>query len=394
MAYKKTALLTLGRLPKALDVAEALNLVGWRVIIAEPFAWHLCRVSRHVAASYAVTAPNSNQKQYLEDLLDIINRENVQLVVPVSEEALHATLIESRLPGHVTLYSAPHAVLRELHDKWQFAQYASGLGLQVPQTALLGSEAAGVIAECGDYIMKPACTCSGQGFEMRPEGTALPDHRLRPATVVQECMTGALKSSFSIASAGKVIGTVVYHAAILSGSVAVAFERLDNEPEIERWIETFVGATDYNGFLAFDFMEDQNGVPHAIECNPRITSGIHFVDRDALAGAILDPQRQNTFELRPQKLMYQFWPSLTETQIAMLKADGFPDKIRTMWQAKEVNFAWTDPLPLWSMPATSWQIMRRSFLKGESFGEASTFDIGWYEPETTASDYLSIVAAQ
>ena len=40
----RTALLTLGRLPKGLDLARALAAEGWRVVVAEPFGWHLARM--------------------------------------------------------------------------------------------------------------------------------------------------------------------------------------------------------------------------------------------------------------------------------------------------------------------------------------------------------------
>ena len=45
---QKTVLLTLGRLPKALELARALHDEGARVIVAEPFGAHVCKVSRAV----------------------------------------------------------------------------------------------------------------------------------------------------------------------------------------------------------------------------------------------------------------------------------------------------------------------------------------------------------
>ncbi len=376
---KKSALLTLGRLPKALDVAEALSTAGWRVIIAEPASWHLARVSRHVAKSVKVTAPNDNQSAYISDLLGVIETENVSLVVPVSEEALHATLIEEHLPKTVTLYSMPQSRLRELHDKERFIKLAKSFGLSVPQTHLLGSDQATEFAEHNDFILKPICTCSGQGLEIHNAGDALPDATKLPPTIVQEQMKGALKSTFSMCHEGRVIGTVVYRSAILSGTVGVAFERLENERKIESWISEFVEKANHSGFISFDMMENENETPHAIECNPRATSGIHFVARESLASAITSPQTMDSLNMRPQKLMQQFYPCLTETQGSLFRRDHFLEKAGIMWRAKEVNFSWRDPLPLWLMPFTSWQIMKRAFLHGESFGEASTHDIAWFE---------------
>ena len=376
---QKTVLLTLGRLPKALDIAEALSKQGCRVLIAEPFRWHLCRVSRHVSKSFKVTAPNIDQAQYVDDLLAIIQEEKVSLIIPVSEEALHAALIIDALPPDVEMFSVPQPKLLELHDKYRFNLLAKSIGLSVPETHLLGSEGAEKLADTTDYVLKPAYTCSGKGLSIHGKSHQLPSSTELPSTVVQRKMPGPLKSTFSIANHGRIIDTVVYKAAMLSGTVAVAFERLENESPIKDWIKEFAEKTDYNGFLSFDMMDDEDGVPHAIECNPRATSGIHFVSRDCLAASILNPDTQTQFDFRPNKIMQQFFPCLTETQTALFRRDDFKDKLRLLTSAKDVNFSYSDPLPLWLMPFTSWEIMKRSFLQGDSFGEASTFDISWFD---------------
>lgn len=375
----QTALITLGRLPKALDIAEALSKAGWRVIIAEPSKNHLCKLSKYVSKSFAVTAPNTNQASYLQDLQDIIKREKVSLVVPVSEEALHATLIGENLSESVELFSVSQARLLALHDKFQFNQIASSLGLSVPKTYLLGTDDAQNLSHQIDYILKPACTCSGQGFSMHHKNEPLTNAPQEQKMIIQEQMKGALKSTFSIAHEGRVIGTVVYKAAILSGSVAVAFERLDDEVQIEEWISKFVKETNHTGFISFDMMENEEGVPHAIECNPRATSGIHFIERDDLAKAITNPATQHGLNFRPHRFMQQFFPCLTEVQMSFFKRSGFLKKAKIMIKAKEVNFSISDPLPLLLMPIMSWSILSRSIFKGETFGEASTFDIAWFD---------------
>ena len=68
-----TVLLTLGRLPKSLALARALASVGCRVIVADPFRWHLCRPSRDVARCYRVRAPNDGLDAYLDDLSFVRN---------------------------------------------------------------------------------------------------------------------------------------------------------------------------------------------------------------------------------------------------------------------------------------------------------------------------------
>ncbi|NCW40247.1 MAG: hypothetical protein EBV79_08490, partial [Betaproteobacteria bacterium] len=104
---------------------------------------------------------------------------------------------------------------------------------------------------------------------------------------------------------GHVQGCVVYRGALMSGTVAVRFERVE-DPSIARWVASFAAATRWSGFLSFDFIVDESGVPHAIECNPRLTSGVHFFETADIAPAMVDPSAP--LRLRKERVLQQFWP--------------------------------------------------------------------------------------
>ena len=372
-----TVLITLGRLPKGLELATALAGAGCRVIVAEPWGWHLSRVSRAVSRSFAVTAPNTSVAGYHADLCDIIARENVRLVVPVSEETLHVASLAERLPADTTLYCMPQAVLLGLHDKLSFIRTAQKHDLPVPTTFAWDSDEARAFAASQPHIIKPTLSSAGHGVSLRAAGEALPIPDA-PA-IVQAYLPGEELSSFSVAHAGRVIGTVIYRGLIISGSVAVCFESLpDPDPAMLAWIERFVGRTGYSGFISFDFRRDENGQALPIECNPRTTSGVHFVDPQDLAIAVLDPAAENPFRLRDERILQQFYPALTETQGAALKGRTWRPNIKYLFGCRDVSWDWRDPLPFLLMPLTSYQILRRTIFSGMSFGEAATFDIGWY----------------
>ena len=174
---------------------------------------------------------------------------------------------------------------------------------------------------------------------------------------------------------------MIYRAAVLSGTVAVCFERVEAQPAITDWVERFASATAYSGFLSFDFIVDAAGRAMAIECNPRATSGAHFVHQDDLARAVVDPDTTSPVRFRPQLFMQQVFPCLTETQKSFFSdRPRFRSNLRYLLSARDVTWGAHDPLPLLTMPFTASQIIARSIAKGESFGEASTFDITWREP--------------
>lgn len=366
-----TVLLTLGRLPKALDIARSFAAAGWRVVVAEPHRRHLAGASRSVARSIRVTAPALDPAAYLRDLAQVAAEQDVSLVVPVSEEAMHVAFLRPLLPDGVRLLAMlPELVLR-LHDKHGFALAAAAAGLAVPDTFALDDPAARDLADATDVIVKPTHSCSGRGVRRIPRGTPLPPPE--PA-VVQRLLAGAEHSSCTLALEGRVRGTAVYRGTLMSGSVAVGFERVDH-PAIDAWIARFVAATGWTGFIAFDFIVDAAGTPWGIECNPRTTSGLHFFAEADLAAAILDPTHPLRF--RPERRLQQFWSCVTETQDSFGDWPRFRANLRHLFGTRDVTWRATDPLPLLTMPWTAWPIISEAKKRGVPFGEVATLDVGW-----------------
>ena len=380
----KTALLTLGRLPKALDIARALHGAGWRVIIAEPFRTHLCAPSKLVHATFQVPSPVSDENAYLDALEQITHEQNVSLVVPVSEEALFAAGLKSRLPNTVQYFGPGCEAIRALHNKERFVQTAKTLGLAVPETARLGTDDAFRLAQTSDVVCKRIFSSAGIGVEFIDRGAPLPNPSDQ-ATLVQRKLPGRARNTVSIAHEGRVIQTVAYEGTIMSHTVSVAFRRID-APDLNDWIDTFVAAQNYTGFIAFDFIDDEDGTPHAIECNPRGNSGLHYLDPASFGQALTAPEESQSIALRPELLLQQFFPCLTETQGSVFN----PIKRKTNWhylrRSKDVTFSGRDPWPFILMTWTSRPILSRAIFKGESFGEAAVADIAYTGPNAPRPD--------
>lgn len=369
-----TVLLTLGRLPKALDLARAFHAAGWRVLVAEPFRKHLAGASNTVARSIVVPAPAEDREAYLAALLGIVAEEGVDLVVPVSEEVVHVAALHGRLPYRTRLFAMAADAVLTAHDKGAFAAQAAGCGLAVPPTYPLGSEAAGELAARQDVVVKPLHACSGRGVRVIRLGEPLPAADPDAPAIVQARIAGPERSTCSLVHAGMVSGTVVYQGLMQSGSVSIAFERVE-DPLIDAFVRDYAAATGWTGFLSFDFMLDGQGRPWAIECNPRTTSGLHFFERDDLARAVLDPAHPLRF--RPERRLQQFYSCLTETQLSVFRGGGFGRKLRTLATTRDVTWSARDPRPFLTMTATSWPIIREAMARRATFGEVATLDVGW-----------------
>lgn len=378
-----TVLLTLGRLPKALDLARSFRAAGWRVVVAEPFRKHLAGASKAVARSVVVTAPATDREAYLRDLLRVVEQERVDLVLPVSEEVLHVAALHGRLPERTRLFAMPAEAVLAAHDKGVFAAQAGRMGLAAPPTHPLGSEGAALLAAHRDVVVKPLHACSGRGVRRLRRGTVLPLADPALPAIVQAMVPGPERSTCSLVHDGVVSGTVVYRGLMQSGSVSIAFERVE-DPLIEAFVRDYAAATRWTGFLSFDFMLDDQGRPWAIECNPRTTSGLHFFAPGDLARAVLDPSHPLRF--RPEARLQQFYSCLTETQLSLFRGGGFGRKLRTLLSTRDVTWSARDPKPFLTMTATSWPIIREAMARRATFGEVATLDVGWRadEPATAA----------
>ncbi|WOJ91897.1 ATP-grasp domain-containing protein [Congregibacter variabilis] len=372
----KTVLLTLGRLPKALAIARACRAARCRVLIADPFRWHLCKPSRDVHKSFRVTAPNDSVDRYLQDLLAIVEEESVDFVIPISEEALHVAKLADRLPAGVGLWAAELPQLAELHHKRDFIALAARRGLAVPDTFTANESAAKELAQRGNYVEKPVHSCSGIGLRFAKAGEPL--QATTEDGLVQEHLDGDLISSLSVVSHGREVASVFYRGRVFAGTVAICFERVDDAGSAKDWVSDFITGSDYNGFLAFDFIVDDGGQARAIECNPRATSGVHFFDMASLGQALLDPDAAATIELSRETRYQWAYSTLTETYAALFRPKEFARRFKEMRRARDVIWAARDPLPFLLMTPMSWEILWPAMTSSLSLGEATQRDIAWF----------------
>jgi hypothetical protein len=369
-----TVLLTLGRLPKGLDVARSFSGLGWRVVVAEPFARHLVGASRAVAKSVVVRPPSEGKQAYLEDLARVVREERVTLVVPISEETMHVTFLRDLLPD-LRIFTPPPAQLLPLHDKLAFTRLCAAHGLRVPETHRLGTTEATDLAARQDVAVKPIHSCAGRGFRVIHRGEALPIESV--PHVVQGFVPGRVHSSCGIAIEGRLLGNAIYRGVMFAGSVATVFERVTDPPRIEAWITRFVAASGHTGFISFDFIVDDAGEPWGIECNPRVTSGIHFLRTEAIAPAIL---HGTPAPPREEARLQQFYSVLTALSGVMFRK-GYFATLRTLLGTKDVTWSARDPMPFLTMTWTTWPIIRLAMRHGLPFGEVATLDINWFEGE-------------
>ncbi len=386
----KTILLTGARAPVTLDLARAISNAGHRVIAAESMEYPLSIHSNAFSCFYSVTAPNLSIDRFKEDLLNIIQKENVDFLIPTCEEAFHVSKVKTELSAKTKVLVDEHHQLARLHSKFQFNEWVRNLGLEAPHSLRVIS-----IEQ-----MKTAIeTISGEQIVLKPEYSRFASKTLvlnkkqaleeldtiwTPVPwVVQECLVGQEYCSYSFALNGKLIAHVTYEHEFTAGKGAgICFESIRHEA-IESWVKNFVEKTNFTGQIAFDFIEDSKGVVRPLECNPRATSGLHLIAHQSgfVETLIASSEKVNQGELVIRPDLGQ----VGQLRLAML-VYGLPSIrsitrlikwIRIFFSAREVVFSLRDPLPFFDQFVSFYRLIRESRQRKITPLEVSTRDIEW-----------------
>jgi hypothetical protein len=292
-------LLTAGRLPVALELARALHRRGLTVFAADSYQRFVCQASNAVTRCFHVPAPREHPLAFRECILDIIRRERVDVVVPCGEEVLYLATARERLARVAEPFFPDQDLLLTLHHKLRFNELCMKLGLSVPASAAyIGQSVLPEFAQ-KDYVLKRAYSRAGVRVHFAPGGTR-PERYLLPkdgSWLMQERMFGRTVCSFSLVRQGQVLRTYLYQPGAQLGSISVIFCHTQS-PRIEAWIERLAKATGFHGFLSLDFIENDRDV-FAVECNPRVTSGVHLADPAAMVDAIVGRPLSAQEQARP-----------------------------------------------------------------------------------------------
>jgi hypothetical protein len=138
----------------------------------------------------------------------------------------------------------------------------------------------------------------------------------------------------------------------------------------------------YTGQLAFDWIESKAGC-HVLECNPRLTSGIHFFDQnsEATAAAISCALEKLPFQavsgVREEVAIK--WAMLMFGGLRMLRPRAGAAERRFFAQARDVERDPADPAPSrgGTLLRAFGEIVGRAVKARSGLLSASTSDIEW-----------------
>jgi predicted ATP-grasp superfamily ATP-dependent carboligase len=355
----KTILVSGGKMTKALQLARSFHAAGHRVVLVETARYRLTghRFSRAVDRFHVV--PDATDPGYAAALLRIVQREGVDVYVPVCSPVAsrHDAQAAELLADHCEVVHVPADDIDELDDKYRFARAAETLGLGVPRTHLITDPQQVLEHEFPDdgsrWILKSIPYDPVRRLDLTP--LPRPTHAETRAFVeqlpispeqpwiLQELVEGREYCTHGLVRDGR----LQVWACCESSPFQVNYEMVD-KPEIEAWVRRFVEAQGLTGQVSFDFMETPDGELKAIECNPRTHSAVTmFHGHPDLARAYLEdgvPTITPLPDSRPTYWLYQeVWRLLSRPSSAAVR-------LRVVLFGRDATFAWDDPLPFLLVP--------------------------------------------
>lgn len=281
-----TVLITGARAPVALHLARLLHGAGRRVILADSPARPIAAASTACALYRRLPPPRFAPDAYAEAVEALVRADGVDLVIPTCEEVFYLGQLWRDRAMPARLFAPDMDLLARVHDKHAFIRLAESLGIAVPETTLLQSDAdlQAVRGRSRELVFKPVWSRFASHVLLRPSPEELDTISPSPEMpwVAQRFVAGEEISAYAVARNGELKALALYRSLYRAGKGAgICFERVE-DAAARRFVETFVAGTGWTGQISFDLMREQDGQVLPLECNPRAVSGLHF---------FRDPQR-------------------------------------------------------------------------------------------------------
>nr|POF12681.1 hypothetical protein CFP56_09833 [Quercus suber]POF12684.1 hypothetical protein CFP56_09836 [Quercus suber] len=327
----RTILVTGVGMTKGLALARIFYSAGHNVIGADFQSFASGRMSKALKSYHTMPKPDGTQQgreRYVEAMIDLIAKESVDMWVSCSGVASAAE--DGMLADKVRDLTGCEAVqfdlrtTQQLHEKHSFMEYTRSLGLRIPRTHTVTSQASALapLHEVDDKGRKYIMKFIGTDDSVRGDMTLLPLDTLQATKahiqkleisesrpwILQQYIQGPEFCTHALVVRGEVKAFV----ACPSSELLMHYEALPTDSSLSRSMLRFTqefaaaGGQNFTGHLSFDFLIEQEDADRAkhdpsrnvklypIECNPRVhTAVVLFQDTPELVKAYLSVLEPN-----------------------------------------------------------------------------------------------------
>ncbi|MCT4640764.1 MAG: ATP-grasp domain-containing protein [Bacteriovoracaceae bacterium] len=363
-------LITNSRAPGALELARILSDASYRVFSIESFPVSLCEKSKSVIKEYKAPKPRFESVEYIEMINKICNKESIDLIIPCFEESFFVSKYRDQITCK-NIFVDDIKKMKRLHNKYEFIDLCLQLNLDVPRTYLVESDVDFYRLEIDskDFVFKPCFSRYGEDVLISPKKYT---HQ-KGQWVCQKRLYGKSYCSYAVCVEGNVKALSIYPVEETYGKVCISFKQINEHDKnyklIKEWILKFVEKTKYTGQIGFDFIVDTKA--YAIECNPRMTSGIHlFKDESRFHSSFFSSSKEKLLEPKTKEVV-------SMKLLLLMPGKKFFKHFFKILNSRDVIWNKNDIKPFFSQFIIFLYLVYLSFKYRITISAASSYDIEW-----------------
>jgi len=291
-------LITASRALIAPAIIRNLARHGHEVVTADSTRFGAGNSSNKKIKHIRIPSCRFHENEFVLAINDTVEKERIDLVLPLGEEGYFLAKHKTELL--CDCFVEDIAKIELLHNKMTFYILCTELGIKTPHT-----EFAWRTEE--NKIYKRIFSRCGESTTLNPRNANFSDGEW----LMQDFIKGIPISSFSVGENTLVYGARYYNR-IEPFSNIYTIDDDGLRQQCEYIIDKIRGRTGYPGVMGLDFILTDNGELYCIECNPRVTSALLFMEKNDLLRILL--QQAGPIETKGETckfIGYMFWQFLT-----------------------------------------------------------------------------------
>jgi predicted ATP-grasp superfamily ATP-dependent carboligase len=309
-AQKPKILLSEGSSLSAREAITALGLAGHRLELLSSNPMCLGRFSRFVSRVHRPPASGADPDGYLGAVMDVVKRHNIDVLIPVHEQAYLFAAARKRLPPDLGIALADFKAFEQVQSKASLATLLTQLKVPQPKTDIVHSADEFESPWPYPFFVKAAFGTASAGVwrvaDARQHDALLvrlqAQNAFAESVVIQAAVSGSLERTQAVFDRGRLVASHIYRQVVEGPGGGDVLKISVVSAQVRETVMRIGQALRWHGALSFDYIrEHATGTPHFIDANPRLVEPMNaWLSGVDLSGALLQISLGETPPVQPE----------------------------------------------------------------------------------------------
>jgi predicted ATP-grasp superfamily ATP-dependent carboligase len=292
------------------EAITALGLAGHRVELVSSNPICLGRFSRFVSRVHRAPASGADPDGYLAAVLEVVQRDNIDALLPVHEQAYLFAAARRQLPAGLGIALADFETFERVQSKAGFAALLTQLKIPQPKTEIIGSAGEFAAERPFPFFVKAAFGTASAGVwrvgDARQRDALLLQlqqiNAFAEGLLVQAAVVGSLERTQAVFDRGRLVACHIYRQVVEGPGGGDVLKISVVNTEVRDTVARIGQALAWHGALSFDYIrDDATRTPHFIDANPRLVEPMNaWLSGVDLPGALLRISLGETAPVQPE----------------------------------------------------------------------------------------------